>query len=81
MVGRLDPRTELTETRIGTVQQFIEHTELQKPTGRESRKPGDRQGVSRQRSQGRKTDQVTMAGTMRKGQGQARLKPGKQSNN
>ena len=52
----------------------------QAPPGRESRKPGDRQGVGRQRSQGRKADQVTVAGTMRKGQGQAGSKPGKQSN-
>ena len=44
---------------------------MQKPPGREFRKPGDRQGGSRQRSQGREADQVTVAGTMRKGQGQA----------
>ena len=66
-----------TETRVRTVQQFIGHTKLQKPPGREFRKPGDGQGASRQRSLGWKADQVTVAGTTRKGQGQAL--PGRES--
>ena len=44
---------------------------------RESKLYGDRQGASRQRGQGQKAFQVTKAGTMRTGQGQAGSKPRK----